>query len=104
MHVLATALFDRPAFSSVICHGIVLGEDGQKMSKSLRNYPDVREMYDAYGADAMRWFLMSSPILRAGTLFWTEPRTPAPSRQTCRPRWTAWSSLPRYANPAGPTA
>ena len=74
MHVLSTALFDRPAFTSVICHGIVLGEDGQKMSKSLGNYPDVREMFDKYGADAMRWFLMSSPILRGGNLVVDEPK------------------------------
>src|SRR5690625_5497565 len=84
MHVLATALFDRPAFSSVICHGIVLGEDGQKMSKSLRNYPDVREMYDAYGADAMRWFLMSSPILRGGNLIVDEPRIRDSDRKSTR--------------------
>ena len=59
MHILATALFDRPAFSSCISHGIVLGSDGQKMSKSLKNYPDVNEVFDRDGADAMRWFLMS---------------------------------------------
>ena len=58
LHVLATALFDRPAFSSCVSHGIVLGSDGQKMSKSLRNYPDVSEVFDRDGADAMRWFLM----------------------------------------------
>ena len=61
LHVLATALFDRPAFRNVISHGIVLGSDGQKMSKSLRNYPDVSEVLDRDGSDAMRWFLMSSP-------------------------------------------
>ena len=61
MHVLAAALFDRPAFETCVSHGIVLGSDGQKMSKSLRNYPDVREVFDRDGADAMRWFLMSSP-------------------------------------------
>ena len=61
LHVLATALFDRPAFSSCVSHGIVLGNDGQKMSKSLRNYPDVSEVFDRDGADAMRWFLMSQP-------------------------------------------
>ena len=60
MHVLAGAIFDRPAFSTCVSHGIVLGSDGQKMSKSLRNYPDVREVFDRDGADAMRWFLMSS--------------------------------------------
>ena len=59
LHILATALFDRPAFSSCVSHGIVLGSDGQKMSKSLRNYPDVSEVFDRDGADAMRWFLMS---------------------------------------------
>ncbi len=61
LHILATALFDRPAFSSCISHGIVLGSDGHKMSKSLRNYPDVNEVFHRDGADAMRWFLMSSP-------------------------------------------
>jgi isoleucyl-tRNA synthetase len=74
MHILATALFDRPAFSSCLVHGVVLGSDGQKMSKSLRNYPDVTEVFDRDGADAMRWFLMSSPILRGGNLIVTEQR------------------------------
>ena len=57
LHVMATALFDRPAFKNVICHGIVLGSDGQKMSKHLRNYPDVNGVFDKYGSDAMRWFI-----------------------------------------------
>lgn len=56
LHVLSTALFDRPAFKTAISHGIILGNDGQKMSKSLRNYPDVNEVFDRDGADAMRWF------------------------------------------------
>ena len=46
----------------------MLGDDGQKMSKSLRNYPDVNEVFDRYGSDAMRWFLMASPVLRGGNL------------------------------------
>ena len=101
MHVLATALFDRPAFTSVICHGIVLGEDGQKMSKSLRNYPDVREMFDKYGADAMRWFLMSSPILRGGNLIVDEPKIREATRQVVLPLWNVWYFLALYANAAG---
>ncbi|MCL6422146.1 isoleucine--tRNA ligase [Brachybacterium sp. JHP9] len=101
MHVLSTALFDRPAFTSVICHGIVLGEDGQKMSKSLRNYPDVREMFDLYGADAMRWFLMSSPILRGGNLVVDEPKIREAVRQTVLPLWNVWYFLALYANAAG---
>ena len=71
LHVLATALFDRPAFRSCVSHGIVLGDDGQKMSKSLRNYPDVNEVFDTFGSDAMRWFLMASPVLRGGNLIVT---------------------------------
>ena len=68
MHVLSMALFSRPAYTGVSCHGIVLGNDGQKMSKSLRNYPDVNEVFDRDGSDAMRWFLMSSSVLRGGNL------------------------------------
>ena len=76
LHVLATALFDRPAFSACVSHGILLGDDGRKMSKSLRNYPDVNEVLDRDGADAMRWFLMSSPVLRGGNLVVTEQGDP----------------------------
>ncbi len=72
MHVLATALFDRPAFRTCVSHGILLGDDGRKMSKSLRNYPDVHEVFDRDGSDAMRWFLMCSPVLRGGDLVVTE--------------------------------
>lgn len=101
MHVLATALFDRPAFRSCLSHGIVLGNDGQKMSKSLRNYPDVTEVFDRDGADAMRWFLMSSPILRGGNLVVTEQAIRDGVRQTLIPLWNAWSFLTLYANAAG---
>ncbi|MDU3173801.1 class I tRNA ligase family protein, partial [Eggerthella sp.] len=101
MHVLSTALFDRPAFKNVICHGIVLGDDGNKMSKSLRNYPDVREMYDSYGADAMRWFLMNSPILRGGNLVVAESNIRDAVRTAVLPLWNTWYFLALYANAAG---
>ena len=100
LHILATALFDKPAFSSVICHGIVLGSDGQKMSKSLRNYPDVNEVFDRDGADAMRWFLMSSPILRCGNLSVTEQGIRDGVRQVMMPLWNAYSFFALYANAA----
>jgi isoleucyl-tRNA synthetase len=100
MHVLATALFDRPAFSNCVSHGIVLGSDGQKMSKSLRNYPDVREVFDRDGADAMRWFLMSSPILRGGNLIVTEQGIREGVRQVIIPLWNAWYFFSLYANSA----
>ncbi|NYI76042.1 isoleucine--tRNA ligase [Nocardioides panzhihuensis] len=100
LHILATALFDRPAFSSCISHGIVLGSDGQKMSKSLRNYPDVNEVFDRDGADAMRWFLMSSPILRGGNLVVTEQGIRDSVRQVMIPLWNSWYFFQLYANAA----
>jgi isoleucyl-tRNA synthetase len=101
MHVLAGAIFDRPAFSTCLSHGIVLGSDGQKMSKSLRNYPDVREVFDRDGADAMRWFLMSSPILRGGNLVVTEQGIRDSVRQVMIPLWNSWYFFGLYANAAG---
>jgi isoleucyl-tRNA synthetase len=101
LHILATALFDKPAFQSCISHGIVLGSDGQKMSKSLRNYPDVREVFDRDGADAMRWFLMSSPILRGGNLVVTEQGIRDSVRQVLIPLWNSWYFQSLYANAAG---
>jgi len=98
LHVLATALFDRPAFRTCVAHGIVLGDDGRKMSKSLRNYPDVYEMYDSYGADAMRWSLMASPILRGGDLSVTETLIRDSVRQAIHPLWNAWYFFGLYAN------
>ncbi|AZS43613.1 Isoleucine--tRNA ligase [Microbacterium oleivorans] len=101
MHVLSGALFDRPAFAGVACHGIVLGSDGQKMSKSLRNYPDVSEVFDRDGSDAMRWFLMSSSVLRGGNLVVTEEGIRSGVREFVLPLWNAWYFFSTYANAAG---
>lgn len=101
LHVLATALFDRPAFKTVAAHGIVLGDDGLKMSKSKGNYPDVKEVFNRDGSDAMRWFLMSSPILRGGNLIVTEQGIREGVRQALLPLWNAWSFLQLYAPESG---
>jgi len=101
LHVLATALFDKPAFTTCVAHGIVLGNDGQKMSKSLRNYPDVTEVFDRDGSDAMRWFLMASPILRGGNLIVTEQGIRDGARQVLLPLWNAYSFLALYAPKVG---
>ncbi|MGM7677469.1 isoleucine--tRNA ligase [Microbacterium sp. A94] len=101
MHVLSTALFDRPAFTGVSCHGIVLGSDGYKMSKSLRNYPDVSEVLDRDGSDAMRWFLMSSSVLRGGNLAVTEEGIRAGVREFLLPLWNSWYFFVTYANASG---
>jgi isoleucyl-tRNA synthetase len=98
LHVLATALFDRPAFRTCVSHGIILGSDAQKMSKSLRNYPDVNEVFDSYGSDAMRWYLMSSPILRGGNLVVNEPSIAGAVRQAILPLWNSYYFFALYAN------
>ncbi|CAL9221979.1 unnamed protein product [Arabidopsis halleri] len=66
--VLSTALFDKPAFKYLICNGLVLAEDGKKMSKKLQNYPSPLDVIDEYGADAVRLYLINSPVVRAEPL------------------------------------
>ncbi|MEV6627978.1 isoleucine--tRNA ligase [Amycolatopsis sp. NPDC051106] len=101
LHVLATALFDRPAFRTCVSHGIVLGSDGAKMSKSLRNYPDVNEVFERDGSDAMRWYLMASPILRGGNLVVTDKGIRDAVRQAVLPLWNSYYFLALYANAEG---
>ncbi|GEM32015.1 isoleucine--tRNA ligase [Nocardia neocaledoniensis NBRC 108232] len=101
LHVLSTALFDSPSFKTVAAHGIVLGDDGLKMSKSKGNYPDVNEVFDRDGSDAMRWFLMSSPILRGGNLIVTERGIREGVSHALRPLWNAWTFLQLYASKPG---
>ncbi len=101
MHVIASGIFERPAFETCLSHGIVLGSDGNKMSKSLRNYPNVYEVFDRDGADAMRWFLMSSPILRGGNLIVTEQGIRDSVRQVLIPLWNSWYFFSLYANTVG---
>ncbi len=101
LHVLSTALFDRPAFRTCLSHGIVLGDDGRKASKSLRNYPDPLEMYDRYGSDAVRWSLMSSPVLRGGNLVVSEESIRDGVRQVILPLWSTYYFFTLYAQAAG---
>lgn len=100
LHVLATALFDRPAFRDVMCHGIVLGDDGRKASKSLRNFPDPSKMWDVYGSDAVRWSLMSSTILRGGNLIVSEEGIREGVRQVLLPLWSTYYFFTLYAGAA----
>ena len=101
MHVLSTALFHRPAYRRVVSHGIVLGSDGRKMSKSLQNYPDVNEVFDRDGSDAMRWFLLASSVLRGGNLVVTEEAIRESTRQFLLPLWSTYYFFTTYANSAG---
>ncbi|MBP7992403.1 MAG: isoleucine--tRNA ligase [Candidatus Magasanikbacteria bacterium] len=72
LHVLATSLFQKPAFKNVIVNGIVLAEDGKKMSKKLQNYPDPNLLLEKYGADALRYYLITSPVMHAESLNFSE--------------------------------
>ena len=103
MVVLATALFDRPPFKNVICHGVVVAEKKQKLSKRLRNYPDPLEMFSKHGSDAMRWYLCSSPILRGQDLSVDlEGKGIAEVvRLVIMPMWNAWAFFSMYARADG---
>ncbi len=72
LHVLGGALFQKNAFQNVIVNGIVLAEDGKKMSKKLKNYPDPMDIVNKYGADALRLYLLTSPVMQAENLFFSE--------------------------------
>ena len=101
LHVLATALFDRPAFSTCLAHGILLGDDGTKLSKRFRNYPDPDAMFAEHGADAMRWYFMASPILRGGDAAVDERGITEAVRSALLPLWSAWYFFSLYANADG---
>ena len=98
LHVLAGALFDRPAFQNVICHGILLAEDGNKLSKRLRNYTEPTEIFDSQGSDALRWYLMSTNIVRGGDTRISDAGIDDVTRQVLIPIWNAYSFFTLYAN------
>lgn len=104
--VMATALFDKPPFKNVICHGVVVDENNQKLSKRLKNYPDPTEMFDTHGSDAMRWYLCSSPILRGQDLSVDIKGKGIAEivRLVIMPIWNAWSFFSMYARADGISA
>ncbi len=95
--VLSTALFDQPAFQNVVVNGLVLAEDGQKMSKSKKNYPDPHVVLDNYGADALRAYLIDSPVVRAEPLKFSEAGLKEIVRTVVLPYWNALSFFTTYA-------
>ncbi|HET6584049.1 MAG TPA: class I tRNA ligase family protein, partial [Nannocystaceae bacterium] len=106
LHVLATALFDKPSFEHVIVNGLVLAEDGKKMSKRLKNYPDPLDVVDRYGADALRAYLVSSAAVRAEPMRFSEKGVRDTVRTAMLPLWNAYNFLVTYARADGwsPTA
>jgi isoleucyl-tRNA synthetase len=104
--VLSTALFEREPFRNCICHGVVLDERGQKLSKRLKNYPDPEQVFATHGSDALRWYLVSSPILRGGDLNIDKDGKAIAEvvRLVIHPLWNAYSFFCLYANADGHTA
>jgi len=98
LHLISTAIRDSHAFENVIVNGIVLAEDGKKMSKRLQNYPDPQLLFDKYGADAVRLYLMSSPVVFAQNLNFSEKDVAEFVRGTLRMLWNSYSFFVLYAN------
>ncbi len=96
--VLAAALFDKPAFENVVVNGLILAEDGQKMSKRKKNYPDPMYIIDHYGADALRLFMLGSQVVRAEDLKFTETGVKDVLRSVMLPIWNSYSFFVTYAN------
>jgi len=96
--VSGTALFDKEPFRNVVVNGLVLAEDGKKMSKRLRNYPDPNEVLDRHGADALRLYLIDSPVVRAQELRFSEKGVRDVVRRILLRWWNAYSFFVNYAN------
>ncbi len=101
LHVIAGGIFNKKAFKNVIVNGIVLAEDGQKMSKKLQNYPDPMEMVNKYGADPLRFYLAQSPVVNANDLNFSEKDLAEIARGTFRMLWQSYSFFVMYANVDG---
>jgi isoleucyl-tRNA synthetase len=96
--VIGTALFDKAPFKNVIVNGLVLAEDGRKMSKSLRNYPDPMEVLNQHGADALRLYLIDSPVVKAQELKFSEKGVYDVVRKILLRWWNSYAFYVNYAN------
>ncbi|MBQ8114090.1 MAG: isoleucine--tRNA ligase, partial [Kiritimatiellae bacterium] len=99
--LLGTMLFGKSPYKNVVVNGLVLAEDGKKMSKRLKNYPDPTKMLDTYGADAIRLYMIYSPVVRAENLKFSENGVKQILRDLLIPWWNAYSFFVTYANVDG---
>ena len=101
--VLATALHNKPAFKNCICTGLLMAEGGQKLSKRLKNYPDPNDVLESIGSDTLRWFLVSSPVLKGGNLAVDKEgkEISKAARVAQIPMWNAYYFFTLYANAEG---
>ena len=103
LHVLGTALHHTNAFKTCACTGLIMAEDGQKLSKRLKNYPDHNIILESMGADALRWWLMASPIVKGGTVNvdMKGVEISKAARKALIPLWNAFYFFCLYANAEG---
>jgi len=99
--VLGAALFNKNPFQNVVVNGLVLAEDGRKMSKRLKNYPEVDYIFEKYGADALRLYIMNSAAVKAGELLFSESGVQEVLRNFHLPLWNSYSFFITYANVDG---
>lgn len=101
--VLGTALHDKPAFKTCVCTGLLMADNGQKLSKKLKNYPDPNGVLETMGSDALRWFLVSSPVLRGGNVAVDKEgkEIAKAARKALIPLWNAFYFFCLYANAEG---
>jgi len=97
LHVLGTALYNKPAFKNVIVNGTVLAEDGKKMSKRLNNYPDPNVVFEKYGADALRAYMLSAPVMQAENMNFSEKGVEEALRKNVMLLWNVYSFYQMYA-------
>ena len=99
--VLSTALHGKPAFKNCVCTGLLMAEDGQKLSKRLKNYPDPNEILETVGSDTLRWFLISSPVIKGGNVAVSGKEITKAARKALIPFWNAYYFFTLYANAEG---
>lgn len=98
LHVLGTALYDSPAFKNVLVEGVMLGNDGRKMSKNYGNYPDPKEMMEKYGGDALRGYLLTSPVMKGEDANFLDDGVPNITRGFMLILWNSYKFFVEYAN------
>ena len=103
LHVLGTALHHKPAFKNCLCTGLIMAEGGVKLSKKLKNYPDPYIVLDSMGSDALRWFLISSPVIKGGNVMIDQEgkEVSKAARKALMPLWNAFYFFCLYANAEG---
>ncbi|MBU4347042.1 isoleucine--tRNA ligase [Patescibacteria group bacterium] len=105
LHAIASGITGKPAYKNVIVNGIVLAEDGKKMAKKLNNYPDPMFVFDQYGADALRYYLLTSPVMLAENLNFSEKGVEEALRKVGMILWNVYKFYEMYAeSPLTPLA